>query len=94
MADISVRQIHQLTAEDAKGAAQEIADRIATEYDMTASWNGNILSFESSGLSGTLVLHEKAAQLDVTLGFFLKAFSAKIEEKIVQQMGKVFTGKA
>jgi putative polyhydroxyalkanoate system protein len=92
--DISVRQAHQLSEKNAKAAAQKIVDRMAAEYDMAASWDGNILSFKRSGLSGTLVLREKEAQFDVTLGVLLKAFSAKLEEKIAQQMRNVFSDKA
>ncbi len=94
MADISIRQSHQLSVKNAKAAAQKIADRMAEEYDVTAAWDGNILNFERSGLTGRLALHEKEAQLDVTLGFLLKAFSAKLEEKMTQQMSKVFSVKA
>jgi putative polyhydroxyalkanoate system protein len=90
VADISIKQTHQLSPRNAKAAAQKMADRMAVEYDVSASWEGNVLNFERSGLSGTLALHEKEAQLDVTLGFLLKAFSAKLEEKMVQQMKNVF----
>lgn len=61
---------------------------------MTAEWDGNTLHFKRSGVSGTLVLHEKEAQLDLTLGALLTLFAASIEEKIVQQMSKVFGEKA
>lgn len=92
MADISVRQAHQLSETNAKEAAQEIVDKVGAQYDMTANWNGNVLHFESSGVSGKLVLHENEAQLDVTLGFVLKMFSERIEEKIMHQMRKSFVG--
>ena len=94
MADISIRQAHQLSMENAKDAARKMADQMAAEYDMAVSWKGNMLNFERSGLSGTLVLHEEEAHLEVTLGFLFKAFSARIEEKMAQNMGKIFGGKA
>jgi putative polyhydroxyalkanoate system protein len=94
MADISVRQAHRLPPASAKAAAQEMADRMAAEYDVTARWSGNCLTFERSGLSGTLVLHENEARLDIALGFLLKVFSSKIEEKAVQQMKKIFDANA
>lgn len=94
MADISIRQPHQLSASNARAAAQNMADRMAAEYEMTATWEGNMLNFERSGLSGKLVLHEKEAQLDVMLGFLFKAFSATLEEKMAQQMEKVFGANA
>lgn len=94
MTDISVRQVHRLSPDSAKAAARKMADRMAAEYDMAADWDGNKLNFKRSGLSGTLVLHEKKVQLDVTLGALLAIFAVSIEEKIVQQMNKVFSEKA
>jgi putative polyhydroxyalkanoate system protein len=88
--DISIRQPHQLSEKSAKAAAQKMADRMVAEYDISARWNGNRLNFERSSLSGTLMLHENEVRLEVTLGFLFKAFSAKLEEKMVQQMQKVF----
>jgi putative polyhydroxyalkanoate system protein len=88
--DISIRQPHQLSEQNAKAAAQKMADRLVAEYDISAAWNGNMLTFKRSGLSGTLMLHKNEARLEVTLGFLLKTFSAKLEEKMVQQMRKVF----
>jgi putative polyhydroxyalkanoate system protein len=94
VADISIRQSHQLSLRSAQAAAQKIADRLAAEYDMSTSWKGNVLNFKRAGVSGTLVLHENQAQVDVTLGFLFKAFSAKFEEKIARQMKQVFTDNA
>jgi hypothetical protein len=45
-------------------------------------------------VSGTLALQDSQARLDITLGFPLKAFAPKIEEKISRNMEKVFGGKA
>lgn len=90
MTVISIRQLHQLSEKNAKAAAQKMVDRMAAEYDISATWSGNRLDFERSGLSGTLMLHENEARLEVKLGFLFKAFSAKLEEKMVQQMQKVF----
>ncbi|MES2535204.1 MAG: polyhydroxyalkanoic acid system family protein [Pseudomonadota bacterium] len=90
MTDISVRQNHQLSPRLARAAAEKIVDRIVTEYDMRSEWNGDILSFSRTGISGTLALHDNAAQVDITLGMMLKSFAPVIEQKICGQMKKVF----
>jgi putative polyhydroxyalkanoate system protein len=90
MADISIRREHQLSLQQSKDAAQQIAEKMAGEFDMTTQWNGDVLSFKRSGVAGTLALRENEAQIDITLDFLFKAFAATLEEKIVRNMDKFF----
>ena len=90
MADISIRQGHALSARRARAAAEKVAAEMATEFDMAITWEGEVLNFTRSGVSGQLTLREREAQLDVTLGFMLKAFAQQIEEKLSANMAKVF----
>lgn len=90
MADISIRQSHQLTAEKARAAAEKVADEMTSEFDMVCVWEGDVLNFKRSGVSGTLALLGQEVQLDITLGLMLQAFAAKIEEKLGENMAKVF----
>jgi putative polyhydroxyalkanoate system protein len=92
MADITIIQDHSLSMAQARDAAQKVADQMVTDYEMVAEWNGDVLSFKRSGVSGTLALGEKQAQLDIALGFMLKGFASKIEEKVSKNMQKVFSG--
>ncbi len=92
MADISITQKHKLTPKKAKAAAQKVVDELAEQYGITAEWEGNVLSFQRSGVSGALELGDHVAQIDITLGFLLKAFSSSIEEQVQKNMKKVFGG--
>lgn len=92
MADISITQPHRLTLKKARAAAQTVADKMAEEYEFVSIWEGDVLSFSRSGVSGTLAILEKEARLDITLGFMLKGFSTAIESKVTQNMEKVFAG--
>ncbi|MEO7030967.1 MAG: polyhydroxyalkanoic acid system family protein [Herbaspirillum sp.] len=94
MADISISQAHKLSKKKARAAAQTVADQLVEEYALSAEWDGNVLSFARSGVSGTLELHDKLAQLDITLGFLFKAFAPKIATQVEKNMKKVFSGKA
>ena len=94
MADISITQKHKLPLKKAKAAAQKIADKLAEEYDMRSQWEGDVLLFKRSGVSGSLEVTATEAQLDIKLGFLLMAFSGKIEEEVGKNMKKVFTAKA
>ncbi|NEX61170.1 polyhydroxyalkanoic acid system family protein [Noviherbaspirillum galbum] len=94
MADISIKQKHKLSQKKAKDAAQQVADQMAEEYEMTSDWDGDVLYFRRSGVSGSLTLGEQVAHLEISLGFLLKAFAPTIEEKVTSKMKKVFSAKA
>ena len=91
MADINIVQQHKLTAEKAREAAQQVADKLAQEYDLACAWDGDVLRFERSGVDGSLTLEKEQAQLQIKLGFMLSAFASTIEGKIAEKMRKVFT---
>lgn len=91
MPDICIKQAHKLPHGKARAAAQKVADQMAQEFDMESEWDGDVLLFQRSGVSGKLVLAEKAAQIEITLGFLFKAFAPAIEEKVATKMKNVFT---
>lgn len=93
MADIRITQAHKLPHKKAKAAAQKVADQIAEEYDVTSEWDGDVLKFKRSGVSGRLTISEKEAHIEISLGFLFKAFAHVIEEKVAIKMKKVFTSK-
>jgi putative polyhydroxyalkanoate system protein len=90
MADISIVQAHSLSPEQARAAAQQVADKMAREYDLACKWNDNVLSFERSGVQGALTLQGQQAEMVIRLGFLTSAFSATIEAKVAEKMRKVF----
>ena len=90
MADINIVQQHKLTAVKAREAAQQVADKLAQEYDLACAWDGDVLRFERSGVDGSLTLEKEQAQLHIKLGFMLSAFASTIEGKIADKMRKVF----
>lgn len=90
MPDICITQVHELPHTKALAAAQKVADQMAQEFDMASEWDGDVLVFQRSGVSGKLVLAEKTAQVQITLGFLFKAFASAIEEKVAAKMKSVF----
>jgi putative polyhydroxyalkanoate system protein len=90
MADISIVQAHSLNRVQARAAAGKVADKLARDYDLACTWEGDVLRFERSGVQGALTLQEQAAQMSITLGFPLSAFAAAVEAKVADNMRKVF----
>lgn len=90
MADISIVQAHSLSPEKARAAAQQVADKMARDYDLACAWSDNVLTFERSGVQGALTLQERQAEMVIKLGFLMSAFSSTIEAKVADNMRKVF----
>lgn len=82
MSDIHIVRPHPLTLAEAKKAVQEAAGDLAAEYDLESEWNGNTLHFSRSGVTGTIEVSAAEIELDVTLGFLLRAFRASFEDRI------------
>jgi putative polyhydroxyalkanoate system protein len=94
MADITLVEDHKLSMDAARTAAQKVADQMTSDYEMTCGWEGDVLAFKRSGVSGTLALTEGRAQLEISLGFMLKGFKSRIEEQVGRNMRKLFNGDA
>jgi putative polyhydroxyalkanoate system protein len=90
MAEISIVQEHRLSPEQAREAAQKVADKLARDYDLVCEWEENVLRFERSGVQGALTLQEQQAEMVIELGFLMSAFAAAIEAKVAENMRKVF----
>ncbi|MGN6388184.1 MAG: polyhydroxyalkanoic acid system family protein [Burkholderiaceae bacterium] len=90
MADITIVQPHRLSLDQARSAVQRVADEMAGDFEMVSEWQGDVLAFRRSGVSGTLALDDGSARLEMTLGFLLKAFAPAIREKVAANMATVF----
>jgi putative polyhydroxyalkanoate system protein len=90
MADINIVQEHNLAPEQAREAAQQVADKLAEQFELECKWDGDVLRFERSGVNGTLTLAPQQAHLQIALGFLFSAFSAQIESKVAAKMRTVF----
>lgn len=78
MADIKVVRSHTLPIAKARALAQKAADALAAEYNLASEWHGNTLRFQRSGVDGEMHVTASEIQLEVTLGFLLKAFKGKL----------------
>jgi len=82
MADIKMIKYHQLPMPQARALVQKAADDLAEEYDLVSHWAGNTLHFRRSGVQGEMRVSAGEIDLEVTLGFLLRAFRTKFVEHI------------
>ena len=92
MADINIVQAHSLSPEKAREAAQQVADKMARDYQLDCRWDDNVLTFSRSGVQGALTLGAQRADMAIRLGTLMSAFSTTIEAKVAANMRQVFAG--
>lgn len=89
MSDIKLVRPHSLPIAKAKTLAQKAADSLAAEYNLASEWHGNTLRFHRSGVDGQMHVTASEIQLDVTLGFLLRAFKGRLVEHIERNFDKL-----
>src|SRR5262245_7771718 len=92
MAAIVVRRHHALGLAKAKGLAQSIARRLKDDFGGSFEWQGNILHFERTGASGSVVVSKEGFEVQVQLGFLLSPLRSRIEQEIVSFCDEHFAG--
>lgn len=91
MPDIHIVRRHGATLARAKELAQQAADDLAREYDLVTRWVGNTLHFQRSGVQGAMHVDHERIDLEVTLGFLLKAFRASFVKHIEREFDTLLT---
>lgn len=86
MANISIRRRHSLDHKKAKAAAQKIARDLDQRFDLAHEWNGDEVSFERPGLSGSMHVGKNEIRLDVELSFLLLPLKGPIERAIHKEL--------
>ena len=82
MSDIVIRRKHGKTPADARASAEHMAAELKEEFDLTCAWDGDVLRFKRSGLSGELALESEEVALRIQLGFLLSALKPTIEREV------------
>jgi putative polyhydroxyalkanoate system protein len=93
MPNISIRRRHGLDHKQAKAAAQKIARDLDQRFDLAHEWNGDEVSFERPGLSGSMHVGKNEIRLDVELSFLLLPLKGPIEQAIHKQLDAVLAKK-
>ena len=82
MSDIVIRRTHNLTPARARKAAETTAAKLGEEFDLEYEWDGDVLHFSRSGVTGNLSLAAHEVIIRVRLGFLLLALKPRVEREI------------
>lgn len=92
MADIHIEREHALGLAQARQVANNWAEQARIKYDMDCNYkegqgdDEDLLSFNRSGVSGTLAVTPHMFELNAKLGFMFSAFKDQIEDKIIKNL--------
>ena len=90
MADIEIRRAHGMGHAAARAAADRMAEHLGRRFGLKGDWDGDVLRFQGTGVTGTLSVDAKDVSLSVALGFFLKAMKGSIEQAVNHELDALF----
>ena len=94
MADIHIVRAHSMPLKKARDAANDLAAKLESKFDLQSEWDGDTLNFQRPGVNGSLELGKSAVTIDVRLGLLLSAFKGAMEEQINAQLDELFSAPA
>jgi putative polyhydroxyalkanoate system protein len=71
-----------------------MADHLGKKFGLKGDWKGNELAFTGPGVNGLLKLKADTLELEVTLGFLLKAMKGSLEKAVNSELDNLFAAKA
>ena len=94
MPTIAIKRRHKLDQKKATAAAHKVIKDLTARYQLACSWDGDEVSFERPGISGSMHLGENEVHLDVQLSFLMTPLKGSIEQAIHQELDRLFGDKA
>ncbi|HEY2862375.1 MAG TPA: polyhydroxyalkanoic acid system family protein [Casimicrobiaceae bacterium] len=86
MPTIAIKRRHKLDSQKAKAVARKIAADLAERYQLACAWDGDQVSFERAGISGTMHVGKNELRLDVRLSFLMTPLKGPIEQAIHEEL--------
>ncbi len=77
-----IRRSHQLSIEEAKVRADEIAADLVQRFALKTQWQGDSLIVRGTGVNGALHIDEEQVEIIINLGFALKIMEGPIRSVI------------
>jgi len=90
MSLIDIRAFHKLGHAAARRAADDLAADLADKFEIDYGWDGNVIHFERTGVSGSITVEKREIHIKASLGFFLAMLKGRIEEEITEYLQSHF----
>ena len=91
MSVIDVHRAHTMDKENARQAAETLAEDLSRQFDVNYQWEGDVLRFKRSGVKGQLNITADDLHVHLELGMLLRPFKSRIEQEIHSQLDQIIT---
>ncbi|MET1081186.1 MAG: polyhydroxyalkanoic acid system family protein [Pseudomonas sp.] len=92
MAKIVVERPHTLGREVARARAEQLAERLASQYDLRYQWQGDVLEFKRKGADGSIQVGDDQVRVELSLGLLLSALGGTIKREIEKGLDESLRG--
>ncbi len=86
MSTIDICASHQMNKKQAQQAADGLASELADKFSIDYGWDGDVIHFERTGVSGSITVGKKEIRIVAQLGFLLIMLKGRIEDEIRQYL--------
>jgi putative polyhydroxyalkanoate system protein len=90
MSTIDICAFHQMKKKEAQQAADGLASDLAEKFDIDYGWDGDVIHFERTGVSGSITVGKSEIRIVARLGFLLMILKGRIEDEIRQYLQNHF----
>ena len=91
MPKLEITQSHTGTAEEAKTKLETLAKELSDKYGLSSKWLSDTeAKVERTGATGAIKIEPKHVKVSLDLSFVLSPMKSKIEEKIKDELKKLF----
>lgn len=91
MAKIEISYPHSVTAEEARKRIDSLNQELGNKYGLTSSWVSDTeAKVERSGATGNIKIEPNQISVLIDLSFMMGAFKGPIEERIKQELDRLF----
>jgi putative polyhydroxyalkanoate system protein len=90
MPQINIYRKHSLSRDQARRAAENVAEQLNDRFQLHYSWEGDSLHFKRLGLNGHLELKASEVRLRINLGLMMLALKPVLEQEIHLYMAEIF----
>jgi len=85
---MKIQREHGLGKDEARKRVSGVADELCDKYGLKATWNGDELNIDGSGIVGHIAVAEQSVDVKVKLGFALSMMSSVIRTSIEDALDK------
>src|SRR5690349_4371201 len=87
MATIDIKRPHQLSKEDARKKAEELAKNLESKIGIKWQWDGDAIKFETpagaaQGTKGQVLVSDTDVRVEIDLPFLLRVMKGTIESRV------------